>query len=956
MISIVILFLSLIAPGYLILYMIKIKVHTIEDTLFLSYILSLTLMFTLLYIGGHLFFFKIASIIYLLITIFASIFATIILAYKVWQMRPTKLLPEMFLLEDLILVTLSFGLISIYALVLWNKAILDSDVVQYYLPIAREIIRKNGFTYSTGYDFNVFLKPIGVSVLYAWSYFIDGSLISENFRIMPLIPLALLIILNYSIVKISTNSKKIASLSTIIFLLLPFHDRWILFNSFYGDIFYYPLIFSAIYYLIKYLYLKDSLILTWIGLSLGTASLLKAQTIYFLIALLITFVFIKLNTHKKIIVTLLLLNPFLILVPEFFASLRRSLFSVPLIELTYDELGFLFFLSFLSLIVGIKIFRRSTLLSLNNVQLIKFVKELLFLLIPFISIANLWYIMNFLKLGSLIYTSSVDLPNYDWASGILSSMESHRMVLYISNYILYYFHMFVDPSLSGYVILIPLLIGLIRVFFSVKEGLDYYYLLAFFELIASIQIFSAAVTSHAYVYNPRDPFPLAPLITSLIAFGINFDMELSKNKRPMSLFIKLLIITYLGLFSYVHSVFVYYISLRENNTFIVSLSSSLAKIAGLSLRDSSFQLSQTERILFVSRNLYKIFLLAFLSSIPIIVILFLKNLKLRSSREKLNTYFIFPYIYTLKRFKKGRVIASIMLLIIIGLLEIVIIYPRVEMLNSLGGVLRLKETQLAMTYKGLFYNLISGKINLEGNILSYKAPDGLPYYLYDKKIIDLRYPANLAAIKDFLISDNISKTLSDFRRINISYILLNHDASLLNFDSKLNGSLSKLIGNPRYVYLVESFGSWNLYRIGLFEYKSFNITFSDCTTYNSTGNTIVRISEYGIEVMFGKGNADKKVLIMCEIRGVNLSYYDTVFMKINGSQNLRILLRLQGNNSNSLDIIYWQPPPLLGFVYYNLKQFSVKTQVTTIYFSIKIINDDIGYFNLSKIQFIKYKN
>jgi hypothetical protein len=955
MISIVIPLLSLIAPGYLILHMIKIKVHTIDDTLFLSYILSLTLMFSLLYIGGHLFFFNIASIIYLLITIFASIFATIILAYKIWQMRPTKLLPETFLLEDLILVTLSFGLISIYALVLWNKAILDSDVVQYYLPIAREIIRKNGFTYSTGYDFNVFLKPIGVSVLYAWSYFIDGSLISENFRIMPLIPLALLITLNYSIVKISTNSKKIASLSTIIFLLLPFHDRWILFNSFYGDIFYYPLIFSAIYYLIKYLHLKDSLMLIWIGLSLGTASLLKAQTIYFLIALLVTFVFIKLNTHKKIIVTLLFLNPFLILVPEFFASLRRSLFSVPLIEFTYDELGFLFFLSFLSLIVGIKIFRRSTILSLNKGQLIKFVKELLFLLIPFISITTLWYIMNFLKLGSLIYTSSVDLPNYDWASGVLSSMESQRMGLYISNYILYYFHMFVDPSLSGYVILIPLLIGLIQVF-SVKEGLDYYHLLAFFELIASIQIFSAAVTSHAYVYNPRDPFPLAPLITSLIAFGINFDMELSKNESPMSLFYKLLIITYLGLFSYVHSVFVYYISLRENNTFIVSLSSSLAKIAGLSLRDSSFQLSQTERILFVSRNLYKIFLLAFLSSVPIIVILFLKNLKLRSSREKLNIYYIFPPKYTLKRFKKGRAIASIMLLTIIGLLEIVIIYPRVEMLNSLGGILRLKETQLTMTYNRLFYSLISGKIKLEGNILSYKAPDGLPYYLYDKKIIDLRYPANLATIKDFLISDNISKTLSDFRRINISYLLLNHDASLLNFDSKLNSSLSKLIGNPGYVYLVEGFGSWNLYRIGLFEYKSFNITFSDCTTYNSTGNIIVRISEHGIEVTFGKGNADKKVLIMCKIRGVNLSYYDIVFMKINGSQNLRILLHLQGNNLNSLDIIYWQPPPLLGFVYYNLKQFSVKTQVTTIYFSIKIINDDIGYFNLSKIQFIKYKN
>ena len=146
----------------------------------------------------------------------------------------------------------AIGLLSIYLVFLESRAILDSDVVHYYLPIARELVKANEFTYNSGYDYNILLKPIGVSILYAWTYTVSGSILTEPFRLMPLTPIFMLIILNYAITSSATKSKIVSIISTAIFLILPFHDRFLLYSAFYPDIFYYPLIFAAIYFLLEY--------------------------------------------------------------------------------------------------------------------------------------------------------------------------------------------------------------------------------------------------------------------------------------------------------------------------------------------------------------------------------------------------------------------------------------------------------------------------------------------------------------------------------------------------------------------------------------------------------------------------------------------------------------------------------------------------------------------------------
>ncbi|MGB9730095.1 MAG: glycosyltransferase family 39 protein, partial [Thermoprotei archaeon] len=221
--------------------------------------------------------------------------------------------------EDLVVVPI-IGLLAIYAMFLSSRAILDSDVVQYYLPIAREIVRGNGLTYSTGYDYNIILKPIGASVLYAWAYSISGPTFSETFRLMPLIPILMLILLSYAIASSATNSKNIGMLSTVVFLVLPLHDRLLLYNAFYPDTFYYPLVFAAIYFLLEFSKSKRGSLLLWAGMGLGVASLLKAQTIYVLISFTLVLLVLELGTHKKLSVALCCLAPFYLLIPSILAD------------------------------------------------------------------------------------------------------------------------------------------------------------------------------------------------------------------------------------------------------------------------------------------------------------------------------------------------------------------------------------------------------------------------------------------------------------------------------------------------------------------------------------------------------------------------------------------------------------------------------------------------------------
>jgi len=812
---------SLILPGLWIFQIARIKIHNRFEQMSLSYILSLAVMFSLLYVGGIMKAFNLVSFIFLaMVFVF---FVHLIALFIMKTLRSPHQFNTSFFLhvsaEKLVVVISAIGLLAIYTMFLSSKAILDSDVVQYYLPIAREIVRGNGFTYNTGYDYNILLKPIGVSVLYAWIYVVNGSTLSEAFRLMPLVPILMLIVLNYAIATTTTRSKIVSLVSTAIFLISPFQDRFLLYTSFYPDIFYYPLIFISIYFLLEYFQSKRSSLLFWSGMAFGAASLLKAQTIYFLIAFMLVFVVLELRNFKKLSAAFCIFTPFYILVPRILAdSIRREGFRLTILSLTGTQLELFLFLSMLSVSCYYLTMCRNIPRTKTDKSTFKcFIKRIAFILIPFAVLSSLWYMNNLLRFGTLILTSSIDLPNYDWALEILKSLKTAQPTANIWHYIVYFVFMFVDPAVMGYTMLIPLLIGLL---FVLEKRLENFNVLLFFGIISSLIILSTVVISlnNAVAgYNPRDILPLAPLLTTLSAFGIVFTTSnfCKKGNNAKGTFVSLLLVAYFGFLSYIHSVFVWFTSLYHVTT-IDGLMSAFGNSIGLNLRQTSFQLSYGDRAIFVGENILRIVSLSLVAGIPVLALMICRYYKLFTRGYTIIVKFgTRPKKVVLKLHSRpcsSRQWLFVKSVFVIALMLSIMIIPRVEMLIVQGDLKEIKENQLKKNYRDL-YELFASPSEFEGGILTFKAPMGLPYYLPSIKIIDLIYPANLAFLKDCFQSITPYESIVKLRQRGISYVLIDPSVTQ-QFDASINFTLSKIIQNPELASLYRTFGSWKLYKLG----------------------------------------------------------------------------------------------------------------------------------------------
>jgi hypothetical protein len=964
MIAELILSLSLILPGLWILEIMKIRLDSMIEQITLSYIFSLVVMFGLLYLGALSYSFNVTSFIYLILVIVSFLYLILSFIYRKLYISFRQFVhtSSIISIEKFILIISTATMHSFYVIYLYEKAILDSDVVQYYLPIAREIVRQNGFPYFTGYDYNIFLKPIGGSVIYAWTYVVSGSMLTEYFRLMPLVPLLILTILNYAIATSASNSEKIGLLSTLLYLVLPFHDRFLLYNSFYPDIFYYPLIFSVIYFFIKYSYSRRSELLIWIGMSLGCAALLKAQTVYFVITILVMFFILQLKTFKKLSMMFCAIAPFLILIPDFLASsVQRGgiRISVPLLT----ETQLLLFLSFLCIIsYYVTLFRIRENTKVGKPSLKEVIKESMLLFLPFILLTSLWYVANLFRFGTLLYTSSINLPNYDWALKILQNLSSVKPLSSPWHYILIYMFMFIDPAVMGYAMLIPLLIGMASMLIS-KNKFESFNLLFLFEIISSSIIFSAVIITQSVVYNPRDIFPLTPLLTSSVATGIAFASlnYRARSNKTAEIFMPLLLIIYFGFLAYIHSVLVYYTSNNYSYSSVtVTLLSFLVNMVGLNLRQTSFQLSYYERIVFLSENFNKIILLSVITGLPVIILLGYRLiiLRVRALRFKFNIRIASEKIL----FKPHLLIDTRLIrygLILILLLSTLLI-PRIELIIAYGGLSELRKNQLKNSY-GSLYMLLESSIDFRGGILTFEGPDGLPYYMPNSKVIDLRYPANLAFLKDCLLSGDSYEIIIKLKSLGINHILINpSNMRFKTLDESLNFSISSLIGNPELVLLSKSFGNWKLYTLGPYEVDKIRLPLGgwsvDSRSTLTNAQYVFTTNETGIFLVLYPTDINSRVTIFTKtIPKLNLSDYDYVIVRLKGSNNARILVRFFTSDGSSFDVAYWQDPYTLMTALFDLRQYTGKILNGYLLVALKSLDGLPSSLYLYEISFIKIK-
>jgi len=960
-----ILSISLILPGFWILRLTKVKAHNNAEQLAFSYILSLVMMFSLLYLGSIMNAFHAASLIVLAIVAISSIHLLVLFAVKVHHslhLFQTVLFSRIST-EKLAVVVSIIGLLSIYVLFLFSRAILDSDVAHTYLPIAREIVRGNGFTYSNGYDYNILLKPIGVSVLYAWTYVVSGSTLSESFRLLPLVPILTLIALNYAITTSATKSKTIGIISTTLFLVFPFHDRFLLYTAAYPDLFYYPLIFAATFFLLEYSQSKLNRYMFWSGLALGAASLLKAQTIYFLIAFVLVFVVFELRNFKKFSIALCALTPFYILFPNILAdSIQRDSFRLSIPSFTEMQLGLFLIISMLSsLCCYVTIRWNVTRVKIEKYMIISSVKKIALLLLPFMMLSSLWYVNNLLRFGTLIWTSSANLPNYDWALGVLKSTEIARPTTDTWHYIAYFMFSFIDPAVMGYIMFIPFLIGLVFVLRRRSESLNILLLLG--SILVSIILSVVVISIHSATsgYNPRDILPLAPLLTTLSAIGIVSATSniCKKTNTAKNTLVSLLLVAYFGLLSYVHSVYVWFTNSHQI-TKIGEFMSALGQSVGLNLAQTSFQLSYRDRAIFVGENISKVVSLSVIAGVPVLALmiypyrkLFTRDNKIVASvaaRLKEVVLKLSSYLYSSKKWVLVKNVFVTFLMLS------VIVIPRVEMLIVQGGLQEIRENQLKRNY-GEIYKLFENPGELDGGILTFKAHMGLPYYMPGVKIIDLSYPANLADLKDILTILNSEIMVATLRQRGIQYLLLTPER-LNDLDQMLNSSIGRIAMNPALAKQVGIYGSWTLYALGPFEVlgqETLLLGEESWSIYRAPeqANFSFDVSSERVYLQVTPVNDDSRLdVVEGGLPEYDVSDFDYLTIDVSGSDNALFSVRLYFSDGTSYDFPYWGEVPKSGLLAFGLENFREKVFRGDLYVSLKAKNDQPAHIEIKAIRLI----
>ena len=883
-------------------------------------------MFILLYLGGIFLNFSLASISYLVISIITLLYLIVSNRTTIFSPSHWKLSISSWKSEKTLFLVILISLIFVYAAILMTRPLLDSDVIQYYLPFSREIVRSNGFTYSTGYDYNTFLKPIGVSVIYAWTYIVSGSIYLEPFRLMPLIPVIMLVLTTFEISKVVSGKDSFGYAAAIVFMLLPLHDRLLYYNAFYPDVFYYPLIFSIILYVVKYSKDRDSRYLLWIGLAFGIAGLIKAQTILFVIASLLCLVSVEIKS-KKIVFLICLITPLFILVPNLFAEIGDP--NSIIFSLGPERVALLLFASIIAAFTYIVLepniranLKRNSndkataeldngLPQTENFNVPSILKDFttlisrsLFIIIPFILLASLWYINNLIRFGSLIYTSNISIPNYEWADDIL------RKILQSNNQLSY---------VMGYIWLIPLAFGLVFLIKNKTQNLSF---LLFFSIISVILIYSQTVyyasTTSPYATNPRDLIPIAPMLSIIAVYGIarlvqNHSTSIEKMRIKTMTYV---IVAFYGLASYLHSVYIYFGGAVFNSLWIYKLLTGFLSLFGLTLQQTSFQLWTIDRISFITQYPLSILALSLVIAIPLIIISFMKHglPKVRKivsqiTRAKdgwFHTRLPAIKFVSLPSTKKDSLKAIGLLLMFI----IIIILPRAVIITTQSGLQNSRNYQMSMYYGPLHELLIDDGVEMKGDILTFAAPPGIQYYLPNINVIDLRYSANLAHLRPAFNSTNPFDIASNLRATGIRYLLFNLN-TFSDLDNILNNSLGSIMSNISLSVENGKFGNWVLYSLGPFEISREVFPLSNWELDDRYVSGPVSLENNGsmIALNLTTGSSGSRIAIKnYKIPHLNLSEYNYISFKICGTNNSRVLIRFYLNNNTPLDFAYWNSP------------------------------------------------
>lgn len=368
--------------------------------------------------------------------------------------------------------------------------------------------------------------------------------------------------------------------------------------------------------------------------------------------------------------------------------------------------------------------------------------------------------------------------------------------------------------------------------------------------------------------------------------------------------------------SYFHSVSLYFAAIiLPAITWPIS---AFLSTFNLTLQETSFQLSPFNRVTFVTTHLFSILLLSLLMAIPLFLLLSRKLIKPSKNlsekkkpgiiweiRNRLQQQFRIPRLkLSDTQMKTAKSLAMIIMVIS------VIVVPRIVILYAQGGPYQSSNYQLSYSYGPISELLIDHDTKIHGDILTYIAPAGLQYYISEVNVVDLRFPANLAHLKECFNSTDTFQTITALKQMGFRHLLFNI-RTIYDMDNALNNTLTSIINNPNFSLPSKTYGNWILYDLGPFEILKTIIPLDGwmIDTRFTSGLMSYENNETGVFLELISGDSDDKLTLSNYVMPL-LNFSDRYYLLVNisGTDNAQILLRFYFNNGTNLDIIAWVSP------------------------------------------------
>ena len=763
------------------------------EVLVASFILSFLLIILLPYgvgviIGGG---FALTSWVIYLLGIFSITFS-IKWFFKDIQISLKKVRSAISRLQllDMVFVLILIGFLFKYIYYLSVRAVTDWDATTGYLVYSKAISLSDHVPL-TAFDFSRYTKPMGISFLYSWIYSLGTSVSEENFRLIPIAFIIVTLLLIYLITK-ALSSPSVAKIAVMIYMFLPLQDSILYYCAYYPDIAFYALILSVFYFLYKYVNTLEIKFCLISGLGLGLSLVLKAQTALFFVPILL--VFVVLSNKKLIRVVMPFALSFAFLVFLILTSSGSASFSK---ILTTESFLALALIATLSSIVAFAVQSQNKTFGYEKLSILP-VKGL-FLFLGASCIALVWYLRNYLTMGTFIWLSSIKEPNLQWSIGILSDTavktpsQPQTLLLFVGLSILVH-------AILGSAWLVPRIIGLAKVRGNKHVLLIHIWVLGL--IIAYILYAFNGILFSSFTLNPRDLVSLAPFFSIYGAFGlIAIAKYFSRTKHDLVI---LCLLLFFGVVSLTQSLLMLYYP----PSFLYEFFNQTAKLSLSSW--SSLAHGPPE----VALN-WLLFGVA-VSSFLLIPLVFLKSAK-HFLHRKTTEAVICNDLRKSVVYKK----VIVFLLISVSFLTLLIVpYVALTYQYGDGNIFAFKENQERMIYNGLYTDILPYLRNNTSNgdvILTVGTGNtGLQYKLDSVKFVDLTFPDNLAAVRSLVDSNSTEDIAAMLHTMHVRYFLFplggGYGESFVGWLFN-NSHLIHAVLDQRFAVLKLNSGGWVLFEI-----------------------------------------------------------------------------------------------------------------------------------------------